>query len=153
MLYRRTEKEMTAYPHEYDFVKREGVTVLFLLQPVKILAESGAVKGVECVRMSLGEVDASGRALARPVAGSNVLLPADQVVKAIGQEKLPLAMRLNLKRENGFIAVDANFETSTAGIYAGGDCIRVRGSASTVMAVQDGKLAARAIHEKLVTHG
>ena len=153
MLYRRTEKEMTAYPHEYDFVKREGVTVLFLLQPVKILAESGAVKGVECVRMSLGEVDASGRALARPVAGSNVLLPADQVMKAIGQEKLPLAMRLNLKRENGFIAVDANFETSTAGIYAGGDCIRVRGSASTVMAVQDGKLAARAIHEKLVTHG
>jgi dihydropyrimidine dehydrogenase (NAD+) subunit PreT len=153
MLYRRTEKEMTAYPHEYDFVKREGVTVLFLLQPIKIHVENGAVKAVECVRMSLGDVDASGRAVARPVEGSNVLLPADQVVKAIGQEKLPLAARLKLKTENGFIAVDKNFETSTAGIYAGGDCVRARGSASTVMAVQDGKLAARAIYEKLVKHG
>jgi dihydropyrimidine dehydrogenase (NAD+) subunit PreT len=153
MLYRRTEREMTAYPHEYDFVKREGVTVLFLTQPVKVHAENGAVKALECVRMELGGVDTSGRASAQPVAGSNVLLPADQVVKAIGQEKLSLAAQLHLRVENGFIGVDPNLETSVPGIFAGGDCVRVRGSASTVMAVQDGKLAARAIYQKLVKHG
>jgi glutamate synthase (NADPH/NADH) small chain len=74
-------------------------------------------------------------------------------VKAIGQEKPSLAAQLELKREKGFIQVNANFETSLPGVYAGGDCIRARGAASTVMAVQDGKLAARAIHERLVASG
>jgi dihydropyrimidine dehydrogenase (NAD+) subunit PreT len=101
----------------------------------------------------LGEVDASGRAAPKEIPGSNVLLPADQIVKAIGQNKLSLASQLDLKTERGFIRVDSNFETSSPRIFAGGDCIRARGSASTVMAVQDGKLAARAIYQRLKNHG
>jgi glutamate synthase (NADPH/NADH) small chain len=153
MLYRRTEKEMTAYPHEYAFVKLEGVTVSFLSQPVKVHHENGMVKGLECVRIALGDPDASGRAAPKEIPGSNVLLPADQIVKAIGQNKLSLAARLDLKTDKGFIRVDSNFETSSPGIFAGGDCIRARGSASTVMAVQDGKRAARAIYQRLKNHG
>ncbi len=81
------------------------------------------------------------------------MLEADQVVKAIGQQKPPLISKLCLKTDKGFIHVDGNFETSLPGVFAGGDCIRARGAASTVMAVQDGKLAARAIQERLEAHG
>jgi dihydropyrimidine dehydrogenase (NAD+) subunit PreT len=153
MVYRRSEKEMTAYAHEYDFIKREGVRFSFLTQPVRVHAENGAVTSLECVRMSLGTADASGRASPRPIAGSEFFLAADQIVKAIGQEKPSVASLLKLKTEKGFIQVNENFETSVSGIYAGGDCIRARGAASTVMAVQDGKLAARWIHERLVARG
>ncbi len=153
MVYRRTENEMTAYPHEYDFIKREGVNFSFLTQPIRVHSENGTVKSLECVRMSLGASDASGRPSPQPVAGSEFFLAADQIVKAIGQEKPSLAAQLKLKTEKGFIQVSANFETSLPGVYAGGDCIRARGAASTVMAVEDGKLAARAIHERLVAHG
>ena len=153
MLYRRTENEMTAYPHEYDFVKREGVTFWFLAQPVKVHHENGRVQALECVRISLGEPDASGRPSPKPVPGSTMLLPADQIVKAIGQHKPTLASLLKLQTENGFIQVDDEFETSCPGVFAGGDCIRARGSASTVMAVEDGKLSARSIHQRLVQHG
>jgi dihydropyrimidine dehydrogenase (NAD+) subunit PreT len=153
MVYRRSEKEMTAYAHEYDFIKREGVRFSFLTQPVRVQAENGVVTALECLHMSLGSADASGRPSPQPVAGSEFLLPADQVVKAIGQEKPSIASQLKLKTEKGFIRVDANFETSLTGVYAGGDCIRARGAASTVMAVQDGKLAAQSIHERLVAHG
>jgi len=153
MVYRRTEKEMTAYAHEYDFIKREGVNFSFLTQPVRVHSENGTVKALECLRMSLGPADASGRPSPQPVAGSEFFLDADQVVKAIGQEKPSLASRLKLKTEKGFIQVNAQFETNMPGVYAGGDCIRARGAASTVMAVQDGKLAARSIHERLVARG
>jgi dihydropyrimidine dehydrogenase (NAD+) subunit PreT len=153
MVYRRTEKEMTAYAHEYDFIKREGVNFSFLTQPVRVHSENGAVKSLECLRMSLGPTDASGRPSPQPISGSEFLLAADQVVKAIGQQKPSLASQLKLKTEKGFIQVTADFETSLPGVYAGGDCIRARGAASTVMAVQDGKLAARSIHERLVERG
>ena len=153
MIYRRSEKEMTAYAHEYDFIKREGVRFSFLTQPVRVHVERGSVKALECVRMSLGPVDASGRPSPQPVSGSEFLLPTDQIVKAVGQEKPSIASQLKLKTEKGYIQVDANFETSLTGVYAGGDCIRARGAASTVMAVQDGKLAAQSIHERLVARG
>jgi glutamate synthase (NADPH/NADH) small chain len=78
------------------------------------------------------------------------VLAADQIVKAVGQIKPALAVLLGLETRNGFIAVDANFQTSVARVYAIGDCIRSTGAASTVMAVQDGKLAAAAIHQQLV---
>jgi glutamate synthase (NADPH/NADH) small chain len=84
------------------------------------------------------------------VPGSEFVLPCDQVVKAIGQEKPWLAQALGLETEKGFIKVNQAYETSLPGVYAGGDCIRARGSASTVMAVQDGKLAAFAIHRSLM---
>ena len=61
MMYRRTASEMTAYPHEYDFVKKEGVGFEFLSQPIRVHAKNGVVEGVECVHMGLGGKDASGR--------------------------------------------------------------------------------------------
>ena len=77
------------------------------------------------------------------------MLEADQIVKAVGQKKPALAQLLGLKTKQGFISVDESFESSIDGVYAIGDCIRSRGAASTVMAVQDGKLAAAAIHLRL----
>jgi dihydropyrimidine dehydrogenase (NAD+) subunit PreT len=153
MVYRRTENEMTAYRHEYEFIKREGVRFSFLTQPVRVHAANGTVRSLECVRIRLGSPDASGRPAPRPVASSEFHLPADQIVKATGQEKPSLASLLKLKTEKGFLQVNQNFETSLPGVYAGGDCIRARGAASTVMAVEDGKLAARAMDERLVAHG
>lgn len=151
IVYRRTDREMTAYQHEYEFIKKEGVEFRFLTQPVGVRADKGNVTGIECVRMSLSGMDASGRPLPSPVSGSNFILPADQVIKAIGQNKPSLAALLNLETEKGYIKVNAGFETNLPGIYAGGDCIRSKGAASTVMAVEDGKLAAQVIHRKLTS--
>jgi dihydropyrimidine dehydrogenase (NAD+) subunit PreT len=153
MIYRRTDREMTAYPHEYEFIKNEGVAFSFLTQPVHVHATNNKVDALECVRISLGARDASGRPSPQPIPGSEFRLPADQIVKAIGQEKPAIAALLKLKTDKGYIHVDQHFETSIPNLFAGGDCIRARGSASTVMAVQDGKLAARAIHERLVVRG
>ncbi|GEM83288.1 MAG: dihydropyrimidine dehydrogenase subunit A [Meiothermus sp.] len=150
MVYRRTEREMTAYDFEYSFVKNEGVEFRFLTQPVEVLVENGQVVGLKCVRMALGAPDASGRPAPEPVPGSEFVLPCDQVVKAIGQEKPAVARLLGLETDKGFIKVNQDYQTSLPGVYAGGDCIRAKGSASTVMAVQDGKLAAFAIHRNLM---
>lgn len=150
MVYRRTEREMTAYDFEYSFVKNEGVEFRFLTQPVEVLVENGQVAGLKCMRMALGAPDASGRPAPEPVPGSEFVLPCDQVVKAIGQEKPAVARLLGLETDKGFIKVNDDFETSLPGVFAGGDCIRASDSASTVMAVQDGKLAAFAIHRRLM---
>jgi glutamate synthase (NADPH/NADH) small chain len=99
--------------------------------------------------VELGPPDASGRAAPRPVKGSEFVLAADQIVKATGQNRPAFAVP-GLKTINGYIVVNEEFRTSIAGVYAVGDCIRSRGQASTVMAVQDGKLAARAIHQALM---
>lgn len=150
MVYRRTDREMTAYPHEYSFIKNEGVEFRFLTQPVEVIAEGGRVTGLKCVQMELGAPDASGRPSPQPVVGSEFVLPCDQVVKAIGQEKPVVAKLLGLETDKGYIKVNDEFETSQPNVYAGGDCVRAKGSASTVMAVQDGKMAAFAMHRKLV---
>lgn len=147
MVYRRTDREMTAYSHEYDFIKKEGVDFRFLTQPVAVHVDAGKVTGLTCVLMQLGEPDLSGRPRPTPVEGSEFVLPADQIVKAIGQKKPSLG--IHLATDHGHIRVSDDFETSVAGVYAGGDAIRAQGAASTVMAVQDGKLAAQAIHLKL----
>lgn len=148
MVYRRTDREMTCYEHEYDFARKEGIEFRFLSQPARVLVEDGRVVGLECLRVELGSPDASGRPSPRPVAGSEFVLSADQIVKAVGQQRPALAALLGLKTNKGFIAVDADFQTSISGVYAIGDCIRSSGAASTVMAVEDGKLAAGAIHQK-----
>ncbi len=149
MIYRRSAKEMTAYEHEVEFVKLEGVGLKFLTQPIGVKTEDGRVTGLECVAISLGEPDASGRATPTPVPNSNFVIPTDQILKAIGQEKPALASRLGLDTDKGFLKVNEEFETNLTGVYAGGDCIRAKGAASTVMAVQDGKLAALAIHQRI----
>ena len=136
MIYRRTERDMSAYDHEYDFVKREGVVFEFLAQPLRVVAQNGAPTGLECARV-IQFPDLQ--------PGSEFVIPADQIVKAIGQQRPSIASLLGLNTIAGLIDVNANYETSIPKIYAGGDCIRVKGAASTVMAVQDGKLAAQAI--------
>ncbi len=150
MVYRRTEHEMTAYAHEYEFVKKEGVEFRFLTQPVRVVLEQGKVAGLECVRMELGSPDASGRPAPSAIPHSEFVIPADQVVKAVGQERPALAALFGLDTEKERIRVSDSFETSLPGVYAGGDCIRSKGAASTVMAVEDGKLAAAAIHQRLM---
>jgi dihydropyrimidine dehydrogenase (NAD+) subunit PreT len=149
IVYRRSASEVGAYEHEIEFIRNEGVDFRFLTQPVKVLARGGQVTGVECIGMALGELDASGRPLPKPLPGSEFFIPADQVIKAIGQEKQGLADALGVSTRRGFIDVNADFETSVPKLFAGGDCIRSSGTCSTVMAVQDGKLAALAIHKKL----
>jgi dihydropyrimidine dehydrogenase (NAD+) subunit PreT len=149
MVYRRTDREMSCYEHEYDFARKEGIEFRFLSQPSRVMLDDGLLFGLECLRVELGALDASGRPSPQPVAGSEFVLAADQIVKAVGQEKPALALLLGLDTSKGFIAVDNSFQTSTAAVYAIGDCIRAKGAASTVMAVQDGKLAAAAIHQQL----
>jgi glutamate synthase (NADPH/NADH) small chain len=149
MVYRRTDREMTCYDHEYDFARKEGIEFRFLSQPSRVMLDNDLPVGLECLRVELGDPDASGRPSPKPVAGSEFVLSADQIVKAVGQNKPALATQLGLNTTKGFIAVDAGFQTSRPGLYAIGDCIRASGAASTVMAVEDGKLAAAAIHQQL----
>lgn len=150
IVYRRTDREMTCYQHELDFARKEGIEFRFLSQPSRVILENGRLVGLECLRVALGEPDASGRPSPVAIPGSEFFIAADQIIKAVGQNKPPLALLLGLETKKGFIAVDNDFATSHAGVYAIGDCIRARGAASTVMAVQDGKLAAAAIHRNLV---
>lgn len=145
ILYRRTEDDMSAYEHEYEFAKREGISFAFQTQPVRVLVTNGEVTGLVCVRT---ELTANSRR-AVPLPDTEFTVPADQVVKAIGQQKPSLTMLLGLHADREHIAVDGEMHTSIPGVYAGGDAIRAIGTCSTVMAVQDGKLAASAIHKAL----
>ncbi|THF71724.1 NAD(P)-dependent oxidoreductase [Deinococcus sp. Arct2-2] len=151
MVYRRTEREMTAYRHEYEFALHEGIHFTFLTQPIEVLSKHGKVTGLRCVKMALGAPDASGRARPEPVKGSEFVIECDTVIKAIGQEKPALAEVLGLELEGGYIKVNDDLQTSLPRVWAGGDGVRVRGSASTVMAVQDGKIAAASIGAALMT--
>lgn len=150
MLYRRSRAEMSAYDHEVDLVRNEGVDIRFLTQPVEILGEGGRVTGVRCVRMKLGEPDAKGRRSPQPVPGTEFVLPADQVIKAIGQEKLvALYDAVGVAHRNGYVTTDAELRTSNPKVFAAGDCIRATGHAITVQAAEDGKIVARAIAKQL----
>ena len=149
IVYRRSDAEMSCYRHEYEFALREGIEFRFLSQPNRVMLEGGRVVALECLRVELGAPDASGRRAPQPVPGSEFLLTTDQIVKAVGQQKPGLIALLGLKTTKGFIAVDERFRTNVDGVYAIGDCTRAAGAASTVMAVQDGKMAAAAIHEHL----
>ena len=151
IVYRRSEREMTCYEHEYRFAREEGIEFRFLTQPSRVLLDEGEPIGLECMSVELGVPDASGRPTPMLVSASAFILEADQIIKAVGQERPSLAELLGLRTARGFIAVDAEFQTSLAGVYAIGDCVRSKGAASTVMGVQDGKLAAAAIGRKLKT--
>jgi dihydropyrimidine dehydrogenase (NAD+) subunit PreT len=145
IVYRRTDREMMAYDHEYRFAKNEGVIFEFLTQPI---ARRPGI--LECVRTELAGLDGSGRPAPRTVPGSNFEVSADLVIKAIGQQKPSIAALFGLETGNGFIKVDSCLRTNVPRIYAGGDCVRTKGAASTVMAAQDGKIAAAAIHEQVI---
>jgi glutamate synthase (NADPH/NADH) small chain len=118
----------------------------FLAQPVGVTTFNRQVRGITCVRTRLNPQP-------EPVPDSEFFLPATQIIKAIGQNRPGIAQQLGLKTESGLISVDGTLETSLPGVFAGGDCIRIKGAASTVMAVQDGKLAASAIHKKVMANG
>jgi glutamate synthase (NADPH/NADH) small chain len=146
IVYRRTDLEMTAYPHEYGFAKAEGISFRFLTQPVAVVAEGDTIRGLKCQVMELGPLDASGRPQPKAIPGKEIFVEADQVVAAIGQLKPTGAAVDGVAFDGGYIAVDERFRTSRPKVFAGGDAVRSTGAASTVMAVQDGKLAARSIH-------
>jgi glutamate synthase (NADPH/NADH) small chain len=147
IVYRRSEKEMPAYDFEYSFIKQEGVEFRFLTQPVEVLGENGKVTGLKCLKMQLSAPGEDGRRQPIPVPNSEHVIACDQVIKAIGQEKLVnLFERFGVGLERGYVNVDEHLRTSNPKVFAGGDCIRATGQAMTVTATEDGKQAARSIH-------
>jgi len=150
LVYRRTEKEMPGRIEEIDNAKAEGIIFKFLTQPVKIIGdEKGFVKALECIKMELGEPDASGRRRPVPIKGSNFVLDVDTVIVAIGQGPNPLLPKVTpgLKtNKDGTIWVDKNFTTSIPGVFAGGDIIT--GADTVISAMGAGKKAAVAIDQE-----
>ncbi len=151
IVYRRSDREMPAYDFEYSFIKSEGVEFRFLTQPVEVLGENGRVIGLRCVAMQLSNPGDDGRRQVLPVPDSDWVLPCDQVILAIGQEKLlPLYRAFGLELSQGYVRVDEGLRTSHPKVFAGGDCVRIKGDAMTVTAAQDGKIAAKSIHAWLM---
>jgi dihydropyrimidine dehydrogenase (NAD+) subunit PreT len=150
MVYRRGREEMPAYDFEVAFVQNEGVDIRLLTQPIEVLTEGGRVTGLRCVRMALGEPGPDGRRRPEPVPGSEFVLSCDQVIKAIGQEKLvPLFEAFGVETLHGYVRTDPELRTSNPKVFAAGDCVRLSGHALTVTAAQDGKIAAAAIAAQL----
>jgi len=151
LVYRRSELEMPGRKEETENAKEEGVSFQFLTQPVKIIGdESGFAKGLECIKMKLGEPDGSGRRKPIGIENSNFILDIDTVIIAIGQNPNPLLTKTTpeLKtKKNGVIIVDKNYATSMAGVFAGGDIIT--GADTVIQAMGAGKKAAIAIDEYL----
>lgn len=151
IIYRRTHDEMPARIEEIERAIEEGVIFKILTLPVKYIAdEKGWVKEAECIEMELGEPDSSGRR--RPVekVGSNFIVPLETVIVAIGNSPNPLIpLRTpNLKTERwGGVIITSDGQTSIPGVFAGGDI--VRGAATVISAMGDGKLAAKSIHNML----
>jgi len=153
IVYRRSEKEMGARVEEYHHAKEEGVKLHWLTNPLEILDDgSGWVAGLKCQSMKLGEPDASGRARPVPIAGSEFVLPVDNVILAIGTTPNPLLTRTTeglLTNKKGCLVADENTGlTSKPLVFAGGDA--VTGAATVILAAGAGKRAAQAIDEALV---
>ena len=151
LVYRRSEKEMPARLEEVKHAKEEGIKVLTLHNPIEYIAdEKGAVKQAVLQVMELGEPDASGRRSPVPVNGKTVTLDIDQVIVAVGVSPNPLVPKsiegLELGRKNT-IAVNDDMQSSCSNIYAGGDI--VRGGATVILAMGDGRRAAAAMSKKL----
>jgi glutamate synthase (NADPH/NADH) small chain len=151
VIYRRSESEMPARREEYEHAKEEGIKFNFLTNPTRILGdEKGWVKGIECVRMELGEPDASGRRRPVVIEGSNFVIDMDIVIIAIGTSPNPLTTKaaagVELTKWGG-IKTDEKGRTSREGVWAGGDI--VTGSATVILAMGAGKTAAKDIDEYL----
>jgi len=156
ILYRRTQKEMTAYKFEYEFAKQDGVEFKWLTAPKKIIGnEAGKVVGIECVKMKLGEAGADGRQRPEEVEGSNFIIEVDAVIKAIGQTRfVSLIEAFGLQHTNGVVDIDeTTMQTSNDKVFACGDVVfgNGQGEAMVVTAVQQGKDAAYKIHERLTS--
>ena len=149
--YRRGKAEMPARIEEIHHAEHEGIEFEFLVAPLEVLGdEKRWVRGLRCQRMQLGEPDASGRRRPVPVPGSEFVIDCEVVVVAIGTRANPLltATCPELKLNKwGNIEVDEHGMTNLPGVFAGGDI--VRGAATVILAMGDGKLAARAMDEYL----
>jgi heterodisulfide reductase subunit A len=155
IVYRRSRAEMPASPWEIDDAEEEGTRFHFLANPIRILGEDGRVSGMECIRMALGEPDASGRRRPIPIEGSEFVLEADMVIPAIGQMPDLDFMdqgdigsgHLQVTRW-GTLATDPDtLATEVPGVFAGGDA--VNGPATAIEAIAAGKLAAANVHRYL----
>jgi len=152
IVYRRSRKEVPARAEEVHHAEEEGIIFNFLTLPVKVLGDDkGNVIGMECLKMELGEPDDSGRRRPIPIPSSNFVIEVDMVIDAIGTSANPIVARSATGVEInqwGYFIIDDNTKTTTKeGIFAGGDI--VRGSATVISAVGDGKVAARAINKFL----
>ena len=154
IVYRRTREELPARAEEAHHAEEEGVEFHYLTAPLEVIGDAERwVSGLRCVRMKLGAPDASGRARPEAIPGSEFVIACDVVVVAIGTRANPLLtatcpdLKLNAR---GNILVDENGMTSLPGVFAGGDI--VRGAATVILAMGDGKRAALAINGYLQKH-
>lgn len=151
IVYRRSKKEMPARVEEIHHAEEEGIRFDLLVAPTEVLGNAEKwVTGLKCIRMELGEPDASGRRRPVPIPGSEFIVPCDNVVVAIGTRANPLLtstcpeLKLN---KWGNIEADEKGMTNLPGVFAGGDI--VRGAATVILAMGDGKTSAKAINEYL----
>lgn len=151
IVYRRSEEELPARVEEVHHAKEEGVIFDLLTNPVEILEdEKGWVKGMKCIRMELGEPDASGRRKPVEVPGSEFIMDVDTVIMSLGTSPNPLisstTVGLDTDRRKCIIA-DETGKTTKEAVYAGGDA--VTGAATVILAMEAGKAGAKGIHEFL----
>lgn len=151
IIYRRSENEMPARKEEVHHAKEEGIEFKMLSNPTKIISdEKGYVTAIECVKMQLGEPDASGRRSPEKIDGSEFLIDVDSVIMALGTSPNPLLRTTTDGLETnkrGCFVVDENMSTTKESVYAGGDA--VTGAATVILAMGAGKTAAKAIDEFL----
>ncbi|PID56017.1 glutamate synthase (NADPH), homotetrameric [candidate division KSB3 bacterium] len=154
LIYRRSEVEMPARNEEIEHAKEEGIQFHLLTNPTHILGdEQGRVKGVQCLKMELGEPDASGRRRPIPIEGSEFIVDVDTVIVAIGTGPNPLLAQstpdLEMNTWGYIVTDDKTGATNKAGVFAGGDI--VRGAATVILAMGDGRVAAKAIHDYVMS--
>jgi glutamate synthase (NADPH/NADH) small chain len=152
IVYRRSRTELPARLEEVENAEEEGVNFEFLTLPVRYVGDAnGWIRGVECIRMELGEPDASGRRKPVPVEGSNTVFEVDAAVCAIGNSPNPLIAAttegLEIGKHGNIVADEATGRTSKACVWAGGDV--VTGAATVILAMGAGRKAARSMHEFL----
>lgn len=152
IIYRRSEKELPARAEEVHHAKEEGVEFHLLTNPTEILVDdNGWVKGIRCIKMELGEPDASGRRRPVEIPGSEYEIELDTVIMALGTSPNPLISSttegLETNKWKCIVAEEANGATTKEGVFAGGDA--VTGAATVILAMGAGKAAAAGIHEYL----
>jgi glutamate synthase (NADPH/NADH) small chain len=150
IVYRRSREELPARAEEAENAEEEGIIFRLLTNPTKFVGdESGWVNGMECIKMELGEPDASGRRRPVPVEGSEFLMDIDTAIIAIGQTPNPLIQRttdgLETTKWGTIVTQEEDGATTKEGVYAGGDV--VSGAATVISAMGAGKTAAKGIHE------
>ena len=152
LVYRRSEVEMPARIEEVHHAKEEGIEFCILQSPKRILGNGdGYVNGMECLKYELGEPDDSGRRRPVPIEGSEFVMDVDTVIVAIGNRANPLIGQttpgLELNKWGNIVVDENTMQTSLEGVYAGGDI--VSGAATVILAMGQGRIAARAIDEYL----